>query len=293
MDSLLYGWPKPLGKMEEDSTKELHQTLKLSIVIPTLNQAETIEDTLLSIINQDYKNFEIIVMDGGSHDSTSSIIDRYQSCISHYCKGKDNGQSDAINKGFQLATGDIFAWINSDDYYLPYAFARVVDLFSSCPSVDIVVGNGDIVTKDCKFLKRIDAMLMESENLVRWSKGDWIMQQSCFWTSKVWQQSGGVDEDLKLLMDFDLWFRFAALGKSQVLDETLAVMRYYPEVKTVSLKDLVKEELAYVFARNGQYHEVRKIVQELVSDNKQLVSQLDTINSSTLMRILKRIGIQK
>lgn len=293
MNSLLYGWPKPLGRMEEDSMKELRQTLKLSIVIPTLNQAETIEDTLLSIINQDYKNFEIIVMDGGSHDSTSSVIDRYRSYIKHYCQGKDKGQSDAINKGFQLATGDIFAWINSDDYYLPYAFARVVDLFSSCPSVDIVVGNGDIVTRDCKFLKRIDAMLMEAENLVRWSEGDWIMQQSCFWTSKVWQLSGGVDEDLKLLMDFDLWFRFAALGKSQVLDETLAVMRYYPEVKTVSLKDLVKEELAYVFARNGKYHEVRKIVRELVRENKKLVSELDKIHSGTLMRILKRLGMQK
>lgn len=293
MSSILYGWPSPLNKIEQTLDKNLHQDLKFSIVIPTLNQADTLEHTLLSIINQDYTNFEIIVMDGGSHDATSLIIEEYQHWIQHYCKGEDSGQSDAINKGFKLATGDVFAWINSDDYYLPSAFSRVFDVFKSRPSLDIVVGNGDIVTKDCRFLKRINAMLMEVRNLIRWSKGDYIMQQSCFWTSKIWNRSGGVDESLKLLMDFDLWFRLAALGESQVLDETLAVMRYYPEVKTVSLKDHVKEELAYVFARNGQYEEVRKIVHELVEENKHVVAQLDKLNQNMLIRILKRVGVHQ
>jgi hypothetical protein len=119
------------------------------------------------------------------------------------------------------------------------------------------------------------------------------MQQSCFWTSKIWNRSGGVDESLNLLMDFDLWFRLAALGESQVLDETLAVMRYYPEVKTVSLKDHVKEELAYVFARNGQYEEVRKIVHELVEENKHVVAQLNKLNQNMLIRILKRVGVHQ
>jgi len=288
----LYGWPALFDTNADIFYPNSNSEVKFSIVIPTLNQAETLEHTLLSIIYQDYKNFEIIVIDGGSKDDTFKIVDKYSSWISYFATGIDSGQSDAINKGFSVATGNIYAWINSDDFYLPHAFSRVSTVFTSNCDVDILVGSGDVITKDCKFLKHIDAMQMEYHNLIRWIQGEWLMQQSCFWTDTIWKKSGGVDKSLSLLMDIDLWFRFAKLGKSIVLNEPLAAMRYYPEIKTVSLKDKVSEEMAYVFAKNGDFDEVRKIVRSLVDQNKHLLQESDRYHGMMLRRILKKIGIK-
>lgn len=289
MSVFLHGWPTHLDKDNPPVYTTCNSDIKLSIVIPTLNQADTLEHTLLSIINQDYRNFEIIIIDGGSRDHTMRIVEKYHEWIYYFMTGQDNGQSDAINKGFDKATGKIYAWINSDDYYLPSAFSKVIKMFSE--SIDILVGAGDIVTKDCRFLKHIHPMKMEQKNLIRWTEGDWIMQQSCFWTSRIWNSSGGVDESLSLLMDFDLWFRFSTLGRSLILNEPLAAMRYYPEIKTISLRDRVKEETAYVFAKNGEFNEVRRIVKELVADNKILLEERDKRYNGILSRFFKRVGI--
>lgn len=292
--STLYGWEQNsnlhksegFGKRNEDS-------LKISIVIPTLNQAETLEDTLFSITNQNYSNYEIIVMDGGSCDGTSGVIHRYRDWIEHYHSGKDGGQSQAINKGFRQATGQIYAWINSDDFYLPGAFDKVIETFNNSPEIDIVVGAGDIVTIDCKFLKHISSMEMNRANLIEWHKDKWIMQQSCFWSSSIWKMSGGVDETLKLLMDFDLWLRFSELGKSLAISDKLAVMRYYSEAKTVSLKKNVREEEAYVYAKNGEFAELRRVITELVENNSRLTDIIEEYNKSLVSRILRKLRLWK
>ena len=287
----LYGWPRPLQIKERPSRTNCMQRIRFSIVIPTLNQADTLEHTLLSIINQDYTNIEIIVIDGGSNDDTSRIIEKYKEWIDYYVSGEDSGQSDAINRGFSLASGEIYAWINSDDFYLPQAFPRISRAFENNHKIDIIVGAGDVVTKDCEFLKHIHPMEMNQENLVRWLEGDWIMQQSCFWTNEIWEKSGGVDETLKLLMDFDLWIRFSKLGKSTVLNEPLAAMRYYRETKTISLRDLVKEETAYVFAKNGELEEVKKLVRKLVAKNQLLIEEKHEKENLLFRRVCRRVGI--
>lgn len=290
----LYGWDekKEVQEILDNGVKGA-EVQKISIVIPTLNQASTLEHTLLSIINQDYSNYEIIVMDGGSDDDTSIIVHRYREWIRHYHSGKDGGQSQAINKGFSLATGKIYGWINSDDFYLPGAFTKVIGAFNSMHAIDVVVGAGDIVTKDCKFLKHIRSMEMKRSNLIEWHKDKWIMQQSCFWSSEIWKRSGGVDESLNLLMDFDLWLRFAELGRSSTLDDALAIMRYYPEAKTVSLKTNVREEEAYVYAKNRELDEVRRVVSELVQRNRELATIVENHNKSIVTRVSKRLGIKK
>jgi len=290
----LYGWEQ-LHKLQEpkNNMNDRNELLKLSIVIPTLNQASTLEDTLLSIINQNYNNYEIIVMDGGSLDETSQIINKYRDWIQHYRSGKDGGQSQAINKGFTLASGEIYAWINSDDFYLPRAFTRIVDEFNRSPDVDIVVGAGDIITKDCKFLRHIDSMEMSRKNLIRWHEDKWIMQQSCFWSAGIWEKSGGVDESLNLLMDFDLWLRFSLLGKSSSINDELAIMRYYPEAKTVSLKTNVREEEAYVYAKNNELNEVRRVVCELEESNRELRRVIEKHDKSMATRILRKLRAYK
>jgi len=290
----LYGWEVMHNLQElKQGTNVGNEHLKISIVIPTLNQASTLEDTLLSIINQNYNNYEIIVMDGGSVDGTSEIIHRYRDWIQHYHSGKDGGQSHAINKGFSMATGEIYAWINSDDFYLPRAFTRIVNEFNRSSEVDIVVGAGDIITKDCKFLKHIASMQMSRKNLVRWHEDKWIMQQSCFWSAEIWKKSGGVDESLNLLMDFDLWLRFSELGNSSSINDGLAVMRYYPEAKTVTLKTNMREEEAYVYAKNNELDEVRRVVSGLVESNRELRNAIEKHDKDIAIRILRKLRVYK
>lgn len=183
----MYGWNNDqLGPTDEKQPSNQ----KISIVVPTLNHGDTIEHTLLSIISQGDQNYEIIIMDGGSSDNTKDIIDKYRDYITYFESRKDNGQSDAINRGFGFADGDIYAWINSDDYYLPNAFRLVKKTFSENKGIDIVVGSGDVVTKDCQFLKHIKGLEMKRENLLGWHNDQWIMQQCCFWTAEIWKKSG-------------------------------------------------------------------------------------------------------
>jgi glycosyltransferase involved in cell wall biosynthesis len=291
MSFQLYGWPTLLD-YKECSTKEIINPdgLKLSIVIPTLNQSETLEHTLLSIIHQDYWNYEILIIDGGSVDSTMSIVDKYQDWISVCITGKDSGQSNAINLGFNQASGDIYAWINSDDYYLPFAFSRIVRTFEKYNDVDIIVGSGDVISKDMKFLKHITSMNLSHENLIKWLDGFWIMQQSCFWTARIWRSIDGVDENLKLLMDLDLWFRFSKTATSIAINESIAAMRYYPEIKTISLKDYVKEESAYVLAKNGELSALKNMISELAIKNKSLALENAKLQNSSFKRLFKILG---
>jgi len=275
MSKNLYGWDADLtlalGPQSNTDTTGATGQDRISIVIPTLNQGATIEDTLLSIICQDYKNYEIIVMDGGSTDNTHDILNRYRRWITKVVSGPDKGQANAINKGFNFATGYIYAWINSDDFYLPGAFTKIVGCFRSDPAVKFVVGAGDVVSKDQKFLKHIPAHQLDTRALLNWSNDSWVMQQSCFWAAALWKDSGGVDESLSLLFDYDLWFKFSKLCSTTVIQDKLAVMRFYPEIKTVRQRDKTSMELAYVRNKNK------------VFDTK----------SSLTRRILRKLGIVK
>lgn len=267
--------------------------IKFSIVIPTLNQVKTFEDTLQSVIRQDYGNYEIIVIDGGSTDGTIDMVMEYKEYISYFKSEKDSGQSSAINKGFKKATGDVYAWINSDDFYLQGAFSQVASVFKRDNSVDIVVGAGEIVTRECIFLKYIPAMEMERKNLLMWEDDKWIMQQCCFWRSEVWKKSGGVDESLHLLMDYDLWLNYSNFAKSCTIESILAVMRYYPGAKTISERERVNEEMAYVYAKNNAYDKVRALVRRIEKDKAKLSKSLEEEEKKLTRRFLNKIGLKK
>jgi glycosyltransferase involved in cell wall biosynthesis len=283
----MYGW----GWDHEEFIEcdPLGEERMISIVIPTLNHGETIEDTILSIVNQGDKNYEIIVMDGGSLDNTHKVIDQYREYIAHYESRQDNGQSEAINRGFTYAKGDIYAWINSDDYYLPNAFRNVRQAFKRNNGVDIVVGSGDVVTRDCKFLKAIKGFKMERQTLLGWHNDQWIMQQCCFWTKDIWNKYKGVDESLHLLMDYDLWLRFAETGRSVAIEDRIAIMRYYKEAKTIALRGKKLEEEAYVYAKNKAFDELRKLVRELCISNASQADRIGEYETKILTRILRKI----
>lgn len=291
----LYGWGENASAIEAPPVAARSpvegQKLRFSVVVPTLNQGETIEDTLLSLLHQHPEQLEIIVVDGGSTDRTLAVLERYRSSISRLISEPDGGQSDAINKGFRAASGDIFFWLNSDDYLLPHALQRVASCFTAQAEIDVLVGAGDVISKDHRFLRHIPALPINQDTLLNWRNDRWFMQQSCFWRRSLWQQSGGVDEGLHLLMDYDLWFRFAEAGKAATVDHKLAAMRYYSEAKTVQQRSKNNEELAYVYAKNGAYQNLRELVADLTQQRLHLESSLQRLNASVPVRLLKRLSL--
>jgi glycosyltransferase involved in cell wall biosynthesis len=287
----LYGWdnmdhadPATSGRLAESAPR-------FSVVIPTLNQAETIEDTLLSLIHQNYPNLEIIVADGGSSDATASVLNRYREHLNALLPGPDTGQSNAINKGFARASGEIFFWLNSDDYLLPDTLWRVAACFQADADLEFAVGAGDVISLDHHFLRHIPPLPMDEATMLNWKNDQWVMQQCCFWKNTLWQSVGGVDEQLHLLMDYDLWFRFSRRTKAAMINEKLAVMRYYPDAKTVKQRSKTSEELAYVYAKNGAFASLREQVADLVVQRGASEKYLNRIHSSLPVRLLKRLSL--
>ena len=223
---------------------------KISVVIPTFNQGKYIGETLQSIQDQKYPNLELIVIDGGSTDETLEIIDQYKNNIDYFISEKDQGQSDAINKGFKHATGDIYTWLNSDDQFLPDTLFSV-GLEFSLNKVDMVIGicevyqEGEIInrhlTSNEKSFPLKDILDLESG----WNAGQFVYQPEAFFTADLWHRAGGhVKTDHYYSMDYELWARFSinnALIK--VIGTSLINFRAHPEQKTSNPENFKKELL--------------------------------------------------
>jgi cellulose synthase/poly-beta-1,6-N-acetylglucosamine synthase-like glycosyltransferase len=138
-----------IRKIESQVDKFL-KDLKISIIIPSFNQGQFIEATIVSVLGQSYKNFEIIIIDGGSADNTVEIIKKYESHIRYWISEKDKGQSDAINKGLKISSGHIVTWLNSDDYYESNALEIIANIFITEPNVDLVHGKSRLFGENVK-----------------------------------------------------------------------------------------------------------------------------------------------
>jgi len=180
---------------------------KISIVMPSYNQAQFIERSILSVINQDYANTELIIIDGGSKDGTVDIIQKYKDKITLWISEKDQGQSDALNKGFKHCTGEIFGWLNSDDIYLPNAFKFIIEAFEKNPDKNILHGDWLEIDSDDKIIFRNFSFKF---NLNQFLYEGWgLHPQSLFWTKDVHLRFGQFDEDLHTNMDKQMILRFA------------------------------------------------------------------------------------
>lgn len=281
-----YGWTEaPAAPLEP---LPVEQQPRFSVLIPSYNQGEYIEDTLCSILQQQYQNLELIVVDAASTDATPAVLERYRDRIDVLIQEPDNGQSEAINKGFHRASGEILAWINSDDFLLPGALHTVARLFQRHPESAMVIGAGDVISADQRFLRHAPGRDLSDETLFGFRDDRWILQQACFWKASLWQAAGGVDESLHLLMDYDLWFRFAALTQPLVIQQKLGAMRYYSDVKTVRQSNRLHSELAYVYAKNGAHSALRQLVSELDADASQARAELVRLRSQPAWRLLRR-----
>ncbi len=213
---------------------------RITVVTPSFNHGQFLEETILSVLNQNYPNLEYIVMDGGSSDESVSILRRYESQLDFWASEKDRGQSQALNKGFALATGEILTWLNSDDMLAPGALAAVALGFHTSKA-DIVAGICQL-HQDGVFLNQhltscpdgplpLD-QLLDQENC--WDKGQFFYQPEVFFSRKLWERAGArLDESLYFSMDYELWLRFAQAGaRIKVIGTPLALYRVHPAQKT-------------------------------------------------------------
>ena len=172
---------------------------KISVITPSYNQGKFIAKTIESVVNQHYPNLEYIVVDGNSTDNSSEVIKSYEDKISYWVSEPDKGHGNALNKGFAQSSGEIMAWINSDDLYMPWTLRTVAEVFTAYPEVDWIVGISSFIRNGGIF--NIDRVY---KNIYDYLIGDfqWIQQESVFWRRSLWDKAGGhINEDMKLMVD--------------------------------------------------------------------------------------------
>lgn len=240
------GWP-----WTEDSTilcseiTEVSTWPKISIITPSYNQGEFLEETIRSVLLQNYPNLEYIILDGGSSDNSVEILKKYDKYIDFWVSEPDKGQADAIYRGIEIATGNIIAYINSDDFYYPGAFFKVAKKFMKNTNSrwltgrTVFVETSSLPSKDQPKYLPINLFTMVY-------LGNFVMQPSTFWRKDLFFSLGGFDRTLKFSFDFELFMKFLNIEKPLWLNENLAAFRMHPLSKTSTISDVCIEESAWI-----------------------------------------------
>ncbi|MBI2416183.1 MAG: glycosyltransferase [Candidatus Kerfeldbacteria bacterium] len=222
--------------------------MKISIISPSFNQAQFIGSMFESVLQQPYPNWEIVVADGASTDGTVALLQQYHQRYPEkirYISETDTGQSNALNKALRLCTGDIIAWLSTDDYYEPNIFQYVVDIFTQQPDVMVVYGQCDTVDETITPATVQPYYVAPFNYELLLNRRNFIPEAATFFRRQVYQHIGGFDEQLSYVMDFDYWLRAATVGKIIFVPKKLANFRVHTQSKTGSRNTgFFKEALA-------------------------------------------------
>ncbi len=221
----------------------------VSIVTPVYNLADFIEETVLSVLNQDYPRIEYIVMDGGSTDGTLEILAKYRGRI-RVISEPDRGTADAINRGFRISSGEIFAFLNGDDTYLPGAVRTAVECLMAHPEAGGVYGEANWITEDGRIIGRYPTRPFDAALLAREC---FICQPACFLRREIFRKAGLLDPDLECAFDYDLWIRVSRLAPLEKTDAVLANSRMRRASKTLGQRRRVFREALGVLKRHYGY----------------------------------------
>jgi hypothetical protein len=217
---------------------------KVSLVTPSFRQAAFIERTILSVLEQHYPNLEYYVQDGGSEDGTREIIQRHAHRLAGWESRPDDGQAQAINLGFAHTSGEIMAWLNSDDILLPGALNCVANFFNSNPGVDVIYGHRLLIDENDKLIGRW-ILPAHNDRVLSWV--DFVPQETLFWRRSLWEKAGGrIDESFDFAMDWDLLLRFRDAGaRFARIPRFLGGFRIHPHQKTlVAIHEIGSKEMA-------------------------------------------------
>lgn len=221
----------------------------VSIVTPSFNQAKYLEGTIQSVLAQDYPNIEYLVVDGGSQDGSVEIIQKYARRISWWVSERDQGQTEAINKGFAQARGRILAWLNSDDTYQPQAVSQAVDYLITHPDVGLVYGDTHFIDSEGRVIGKFNAQQTNYKRLRQ--GGVYIPQQAAFWRASLWHEVGPLDPSFYFAMDYDLWVRLARIAELRYTPQLWANFRLHEDAKTIFADDRCWPEMLRVHRREG------------------------------------------
>ena len=222
---------------------------KITIVTPTYNSGQYLENCILSIKNQTYQNFEHIIVDGGSNDNTLEILKKYGGTYPmKWISEPDNGMYDAINKGFDMAEGTIYAWLNSDDFYFPWALQVVAKAFEKkeihwligMPSNTKIFGENEI-SYLMPNLPTVFCRSMIEKGVYDGRQMYFIQQESCFWSDELWKKCGGINSSYKLAGDYFLWKSFAKETSLYTVHCNLASFRIHEGQKSSNIREYYKE----------------------------------------------------
>jgi glycosyltransferase involved in cell wall biosynthesis len=222
---------------------------KISIVTPSFNQGKYLESAINSVLSQGYPSLEYIIIDGGSTDNSLGIIKKYSPYLHFWCSKVDDGQYFAVNEGFTKASGDIFAWLNSDDMYCMDTFKTVGAIFSHFPNLAWLTTLKQLVFDrhgQCKSVKCIPGFSRQAflDGLYftrKFSGLGFIQQESTFWRRELWEKVGGIRTKFSLAGDFDLWTRFFVYEDLYGVDHPLGCFRVHSENRSLQMKTYIRE----------------------------------------------------
>ncbi|MFH1942565.1 MAG: glycosyltransferase family 2 protein [bacterium] len=283
------GWPwtkesSPLPSVRSDRSP----WPKISIITPSLNQAPFLEETIRSVLLQGYPNLEYIIIDGGSTDGSVDIIKKYEGWLTYWVSEPDRGQSHAVNKGLARATGEIVAWLNSDDYYLPGTLRTVAEQALKVPEAGAWAGGGRQIDPETgKLLWERLPPPLRFEEILRWNQY-YLPQPSCFLNRQVLGDKIHLNEGYHMQMDFDLWLRISKDHLMVPVNQILSVNYRHPLAKTGRTKLLYRalaEKWTILLEYGGIEFTAGEIEQYLEAD----IDLIQRLRGATGWRIVKPV----
>ncbi len=261
-----------------------------TIVTPSFNQGDFLEETIRSVLLQGYPRLEYIVLDGGSTDESPRILEKYAPWLAHWRSAPDGGHYQALNEGFALSSGEILAWINSDDKYVPGALAAVGEIFARFAEIEWLTSARPVTWNAAG--EEISCPRLPGYSREAFWRGEygaghfnslWIQQESTFWRRSLWERAGGrIDDSLRLAGDFELWTKFFEHAELYAARRRLGGFRVHPGQKTATQLAPYIEESRRVFRQHGGHAQSAPVA---------LARKYVRRGPALLRRLLLRVGL--
>jgi glycosyltransferase involved in cell wall biosynthesis len=226
------GWPWTIESPQTcEFTPNGQPWPRISIVTPSYNQGQFIEECIRSVLLNGYRNIELIIIDGGSVDNTVEILERYDAQTFFWVSEPDQGQSHALNKGFAKASGSIMAWICADDIYLPGAFLRAAEFFHNNPDAEFLYGDGQLINEHSELIRNVNSGPVLDRN--NFHNYNYVFSTTSFWKDSLWKRSGGyIDESNNWTMDWELFIRMNQKAELHYRPGRVSCLRHHSDTKT-------------------------------------------------------------